>query len=129
RNEFTATLLSSSKVLAAGGLATGTDLASCEIYDPSTGHWNSTASMAGARYGHTATLLSSGKVLVTGGNDGTALSSCEIYDPSTGHWNSTASMIGARFQHTATLFSSGQVLAAGGERPPVDLATCEIYNP
>jgi hypothetical protein len=59
---------------------------SVEVYDPATGLWTSTASMAIARDGHTATLLSNGMVLVAGGSSlpssgATALASAELYDP------------------------------------------------
>ena len=61
-----ATLLSSGKVLVAGGEDNhGTRFASAELYDPASGTWSSTGSMATARAQHTATMLSSGKVLAS----------------------------------------------------------------
>ncbi|CAF4574497.1 unnamed protein product, partial [Didymodactylos carnosus] len=86
RAYHTATLLNSGKVLVTGGYGSFSDLASSEIYDPSTDHWNTTASMARARAYHTATLLNSSKVLVTGGWNASSgyLASSEIYDATTG---------------------------------------------
>ena len=52
-----------------------------EIYDPDTGTWSSTESMATFRGDHTATLLSDERVLVAGGFFSAA---AEIYDPDTG---------------------------------------------
>ncbi len=55
-------------------------------YDPATGLWTATGSLATARRNHTATLLPNGKVLVAGGyNDASgSLASAELYDPASG---------------------------------------------
>jgi invasion protein IalB len=116
----TATLLPGGKVLVAGGgepvqnnMLTG--LSTCELYDPSTGVWTATGSLAVARLLHTATLLPNGKVLVAGGADvSNTLTDCEIYDPSTGLWTETGNLASGRAFHTATLLQSGKVLAAAG---------------
>ncbi|CAF1622220.1 unnamed protein product [Didymodactylos carnosus] len=121
-------LLNSGKVLVSGGSGLSAPLASSELYDPSTGQWDTTGSMATTREYHTATLFSSGKVLVTGGPGSSgSVTSSELYDPSTGQWNSTASMETARFSHTATLLNSGKVLVTGGQGSSG--ASSEIYYP
>ena len=65
--------------------------ASAEIYDPATGIFSPTGSMADARSFHTATLLPDGRVLVAGGFEAWSdadrspvLAAAELYDPSTG---------------------------------------------
>ncbi|HJW23081.1 MAG TPA: kelch repeat-containing protein, partial [Candidatus Limnocylindrales bacterium] len=83
-----ATLLSDGRVLVVGG---GSDysgdkfLASAELYDPHTGTWTATGSMADQRNLLTVTLLDNGRVLVAGGfgGHGGPLASAELYDPKT----------------------------------------------
>jgi len=77
-------------VLVAGGehFLVPSPLASAEIYDPVTGTFSPTGSMATARGSDTATLLDHGTVLVAGGfnSQSKALASAEIYDPARGTW-------------------------------------------
>ena len=93
----TATLLPNGKVLVAGGYDGnngGIYFASAELYDPASGTWTATGSLATARSVYTATLLPNGKVLVAGGlGDGdVALASAELYDPASGTWTATGSL-------------------------------------
>ena len=135
RKKQTATLLGSGKVLVVGGeesSAYSYALASAELYDPVTGKWGSTGSMAKRRTNHTATLLKTGKVLAAGGYEdfwwgSTPLSSAELYDPVTGKWAFTGSMANARYDHTASLLGPGSVLVTGGNNPP--LSSAELYDP
>ena len=120
RQNHTATLLKSGKVLIAGGYnsnsATNSEMASAELYDPSTQTFYPIATMNSARSKHTATLLNDGRVLIVGGwLLGSPLNTAELYDPVDGSFKSL-STIGNYYinGHTATLLNSGDVLIAGG---------------
>ena len=92
--------------------------------------FETTGSLAAARYGHTATLLANGKVLVAGGGYGGILASAELYDPARGTWTMTNSLASARFDHTATLLANGKILVAGGNDSSVfPTASAELYDP
>jgi MYXO-CTERM domain-containing protein len=126
----TTTLLPNGKLLIVGGTSNEGPLASAELYDPHTGTWSATGSLAGVRDSHTATLLPSGKVLVTGGQvAGTPTATSELYDPATGTWSATGSLATARLSHTAIRLNSGKVLVAGGNTSSGVTATAELYDP
>jgi hypothetical protein len=118
RQMHTATLLTNGKVLVAGGCTmypSTLPYASAEIFDPVTGVWSSTGSMAAARYNHQSVLLPNGKVLVSGGsNASSSLASSEIYDPATGAWSPAGSMSVSRSSTALTLIPNGRVLIGGG---------------
>jgi len=137
----TATLLPDGKVLVAGGavfLPDGSGVfASAELYDPSSGRWTPTGSLAEGRVGHIAILLGNGRVLVLGGfvnGSGGGSPSPEMFDPGTGTWAATANMTTIRSDYTATLLRDGRVLVAGGVAGPLDgaqvpLASAELFDP
>jgi hypothetical protein len=124
--------------LAIGG-TDGVALSSCELYNPSTGKWQSAPGITYGRFLHTATLLQSGKVLLAGGTSSRyPIIFAEVYDPTANAWNPTGSMTTPRYAHTATLLGDGTVLMAGGEGQPISCgkactgyvptSTAEIYN-
>jgi len=134
RDYHTAVLLTSGpnsgKVLIAGGRSGSskayTYLSSAELYDPVTGTFTATGSMASARQyftamyfsGTTANPLATPTFVEAGGISGTAaaqtrLSSTEQYPASS--FGTFASMTAPRAAHTATALADGTVLVVGGQ--------------
>jgi len=138
----TASLLNDGRVLVVGG--TGSDekaLDSAEFYDPKSGTWTETASLARARTDHTANVLGDGRVLVAGGRDSAGtIGTAELYDPSSGSWRSVSPMETPSYDHTVTLLGGdatecgsdcGKVLVAGGccNVSGGSLFGSELYSP
>jgi N-acetylneuraminic acid mutarotase len=137
RSGHTATLLPNGKVLVAGGgdhgrfVGVGT-LSTAELYDPATGAWTATGSLASTREAHKAVLLPDGQVLVAGGSRNspttTRLSSAELYNPGSETWTTTGSLATPRTSYTMTLLPGGNVLVAGGYDGSTR-ASAELYHP
>ncbi len=115
----TATLLNNGMVLIAGGSSTDqfgnqVPITTAELYNPATGTFTLTGSMANGRFNHTATLLASGKVLVA---SGTFTTTAELYDPTTGTFSPTGSVNAQREVAAAVRLDNGKVLVAGALAP------------
>jgi len=137
-NVYGATLLADGRVLVTNG-----PTAPSQLYDPVTGQFTPTGTMATWRANYTATLLPDGTVLIAGGyiqvatsTPGTSsivpVTSTEIYSLATGSFTPGPTMRQGRYQHTATLLPDGSVLFVGGIGPccslSTPLASAEIYH-
>lgn len=121
----TATTLADGRVLITGGSTNvfdfvRTQLASAELFDPATGTFTPTGSMAHPRQMHTATRMPDGRVLIVGGGS----AQTEVYDPARGEFLRSATLITPRRSHTATLLADGRVLIASGGS-----ARGEVFDP
>ena len=114
------------RVLLAAGLVGSTPTAAAEIFDPDTGMFAATGSLATARYFGGASTLPDGRVLVLGGAQGNTgnwmpLDSIEIFDPMAGAFATAPFKLSvARYGLAATLVRDGTVLAIAGYTTPND---------
>ena len=145
RARHSATLIGSGplagNVLIAGGTSDegGGDVATAELYDPTTGQFTLTGRMSTPRENHSATFLSpsvvsgalAGNVLIAGGGAVTAASdSAEVFNPQTAAFTPVGTMTSARTMQAAVLLGNGKVLIAGGQSSDTDfLQSAELFDP
>jgi hypothetical protein len=142
RAEHTATLLSDGQVLITGGNScrnmdncggsakngvTVQPLASAELYDPATGRFTRTGSMADSRVDAVGTLLPDGRVLVAGGGGNPAT---ELYNPKSGKFERTGKGLAGLDIASATLLPSRRVLLLGNVTCDTHCSPrAELYDP
>jgi hypothetical protein len=131
RYAHTATLVANGpnagKILLAGGAAGSNALSSAELYDPATGIFAATGSMASTRQNFIAAQFGS-VVVIAGGRDGsTRRAAAESYGDAT--FASAGNMLAARSGHTATELANGALLVTGGEGTSgVSLSSAELLQ-
>ena len=131
RYSHTSTLLPDGTVLIAGGTNNPStsglgQIASAELFDPSSGTFSSVGNMTTPRAFHGAVLLPSGLVLVAGGTapPTNAITAAELYDPTSATFSPTTLAIafhiggGGSPPAPAILLNNGMVLWAGGQLGP-----------
>ena len=115
RMRHAATLLADGRVLVTGGTDTWLErraLSSAEIYDPETGQWTPTGSMAATRVDHAAVLLPDGRVLVMGGAATNKNVGVEAWDPATGEWSALGHWTETFLADTSIVLPDGRVFVA-----------------
>jgi len=117
RADHTATLLADGRVLLAGGSDGAADLATLEVFDPSSGAFTALSSaLPEPRRGHAAVALADRRVLLVGGaSDGTSLATTVLVSPASDTVAPGATLQVARAGASATLLLDGTVLVAGGQ--------------
>ncbi len=127
-----AVLLPDGKVLVAGGqskVIPAEYTRSATIYDPATGEWTATGSMATARYDFTLTVLPTGLVVAAGGRNTDRVSTAERYNISTGGWGGAGDLGEGRSGHAAVLLPDARILVAGGSGTGGAVASMAEYDP
>ena len=123
----TANLLPDGDVLVAGGYngfieevgGSHTNLATAELFDPSTGTWTAAPSLLVARSFQNSVSLKDGRVLLIGGWESSSDSppTAEIYDPRSNSWTVTPIPAELQSVSSATLLPSGWVFLLGDFGP------------
>jgi hypothetical protein len=123
------------RVLVAGGSyddGTEHELASAEVFSPTTGAFTPVGDMRVPRVRAAAASLRDGRVLVAGGNDGSnRLSSAEVFNPATGAFTPVGDMGVDRAREAAASLPDGRVLLVGGAAGAnaAALQSAEIFDP
>lgn len=114
RNSAMATLLSTSKMLVAGGVHWGSAVVNATPFSPDQGTFSAAAAMPRSHGTATATANGS-RVLLAGGGSSGPSASANVYETAADVWTSVTGLATARHHHAAALISTtGDVLVIGG---------------
>lgn len=124
-----ASAMISSKVLVAGGMVTDTPLNSSEMFDPATGSWRVTGSMAYARAKFSIAPLPNGDLITAGSSSklGTTATS-EVLHAGTSLWAPAEPMKTSRGAYGAGVLPDGSVMVIGGKSGTATTSSVEIYS-
>ena len=102
-----------------------------EVYDPATGEWTTTASMAKKREAFSLHLLDDGRVMVSGGRDQSRYhKKTEMWDPATDEWTLGPNMAKKRFDQASVKLPDGRLLISGGTDEIISLISlAEFFDP
>lgn len=130
RQDAAGVLLPDGRILVVGGFdGLATNLATADVFDPSTGLFAPTGNMSQGRRNPAAVVLPDGLVLVTGGFNGVPLQTAEVWNPATGLFTPVGNMTAPRAAHTATVMGNGKVLITGASNGDgTYLGSAEIFD-
>ncbi len=111
-------MLADGRVLIAGGIFNGTDVAMSEVYDPATGSWTSVG-RAGLEEVPGLALLPDNEVLLVGKK------LTRVFNPVTDEWRRISDMINEHKWGATVGLADGRVMVVGGEATD----TVEIFDP
>lgn len=124
RRDHAAVVMSTGRVLVAGGQIDFAAISTAEIFDPATGSWTATASLKAPAAYNALVAIPKGALHVGSGGP-------EVFDAAAGTFSNAGTMITAGRTHFgAAKLPSGKVLVAGGRIPgPAVTSEAEIYDP
>lgn len=105
------------------------DVNTVERFLPTSGSWETSASMITARSQHRVAAIS-GTIYVVGGHAFEQyLASCEQFRPGTGHWEALPNMALPRCGHGLTVMRGTLCVTGGTSDGKSFLAACECFDP
>ncbi|HEX6867666.1 MAG TPA: kelch repeat-containing protein [Candidatus Limnocylindrales bacterium] len=134
RTGHAATALADGRVLIVGGSTTTQDthltpLSSAELFDPSTGSFIATGSLATERSQPGALRLPDGRVLVVGGSNSYGEPrTAELFDPATGRFEAAGMSATPHGEAWAGTLSDGRVLVLGRVNDQLSAGTPELWS-
>ena len=118
------------RVLVAGGWNGTNDIATADVFNPSTKTFSPVGSMAVPREAAGAAPLPDGRILVAGGYSNTgSVNSTEIFDPKTNSFSPGPTFPEARYGIATAVISGGRILFAGGYNDSDYVATAFAFDP
>ena len=115
------------KVYVIGGMASGSYLATVEVYNTETNTWATGTPMPTTREAIAVSVIGSKIYVIGGQGTGGRLNTTEIYDTGTNTWTTGASMPTAKVAPASSVVGS-KIYVFGGNGPDGYLNTVEIYN-
>jgi hypothetical protein len=119
------------RVLIAGGYDNTEDVATAEVFNPSSGTFSPVGSMSEPRELTATAPLPDGRVLVAGGYDnGDPIATSDIFNPQTNSFSLGPSLPATRYDAATAVVSGGRVMIAGGSDDGVEnLSSALVFDP